>query len=61
MFIKNLVTKKKIILINQIHSNKVFFIDKLSDQTLNGDGIISNRKDLILGVLTADCAPIVIL
>jgi hypothetical protein len=46
---------------NQIHSNKVFFIDKLSEQTLNGDGIISNRKDLILGVLTADCAPIVIL
>ena len=46
---------------NQIHSNKVVFIDKPNDQTLNGDGIISNRKDLILGVLTADCAPIVIL
>ena len=52
--------KKKVVLINQIHSNKVFFIDKLNDQTLDGDGIISNRKDLILGVLTADCAPIVI-
>ena len=46
---------------NQIHSNKVIFIDKPNDQTINGDGIISNRKDLILGVLTADCAPIVIL
>ena len=46
---------------NQIHSNKVIFIDKPNDQTLNADGIISNRKDLILGVLTADCAPIVIL
>ena len=58
---KKFSKKKKIILMNQIHSNKVFFIDKLSEQTLNGDGIISNRKDLILGVLTADCAPIVIL
>ena len=54
-------SKKKIILMNQVHSNKVFFIDKLNNKTLNGDGIISNRRDLILGVLTADCAPIVIL
>ena len=61
MFIKNFVPKKKIILMNQVHSNKVFFIDKPNNKTLNGDGIISNRKDLILGVLTADCAPIVIL
>ena len=53
--------KKKIILTNQIHSNKVIFTDKLNNKILNGDGIISNRKDLILGVLTADCAPIVIL
>jgi len=58
---KKFSIKKKIILMNQIHSNKVIFIDKPNDQTLNGDGIISNRKDLILGVLTADCAPIVIL
>ena len=54
-------SKKKIILINQVHSNKIFFIDKITDQILSGDGIISDRKDLILGVLTADCAPIVIL
>ena len=58
---KKFCNKKKIILMNQIHSNKVIFIDKPNDQTLNADGIISNRKDLILGVLTADCAPIVIL
>ena len=58
---KKFSIKKKIILMNQIHSNKVIFIDKPNDQTLNCDGIISNKKDLILGVLTADCAPIVIL
>ena len=50
-----------VILMNQIHSNKVIFVEKPNSQTLNADGIISNRKDLILGVLTADCAPIVIL
>ncbi len=58
---KKFCKNKKIVLINQIHSNKVFFIDKPFNQTLNGDGIISDRKDLILGVLTADCAPVVIL
>ena len=58
---KKFCSKKKIILMNQVHSNKVFFIDKINNKTLNGDGIISNRRDLILGVLTADCAPIVIL
>ena len=58
---KKFCLKKKIVLINQIHSNRIFFIDKINDQNLNGDGIISNKEDLILGVLTADCAPIVIL
>ena len=58
---KKFCSKKKIILINQVHSNKIFFIDKITNQILSGDGIISNRKDLILGILTADCAPIVIL
>ena len=58
---KKFCTKKKIVLINQVHSNRIFFIDKINGQVLNGDGIISNRKNLILGVLTADCAPIVIL
>ena len=58
---KKFCSKKKIILMNQVHSNKIFFIDKINNKTLNGDGIISNRRDLILGVLTADCAPIVIL
>ncbi len=59
--LKKFCNKKKIILMNQIHSNKVIFVEKPNSQTLNADGIISNRKDLILGVLTADCAPIVIL
>ena len=58
---KKFCSKKKIVLINQVHSNKIFFVDKITNQTLTGDGIISKRKDLILGVLTADCAPIVIL
>ena len=46
---------------NQIHSNKVVFINKKIPNNITADGVITNRKDLCLGILTADCAPIIIL
>ena len=54
---------KKIILLNQIHSNKFYFIDKNSKILRNkfeGDALITNRANLPIAVLTADCAPILI-
>ena len=54
-------SKKKIILMNQIHSSKVVFIDKNKTPIYKADAMISNRNDITLGVLTADCAPIIIL
>ena len=60
---KNFISKKKrIIFVNQIHSNKVIFInDDYKNEIYNADAMVSNRKDIILGILTADCAPIVVL
>ena len=58
---KNKISKKKLILMNQIHSKKIIFVNKKNNRVLDADGIISNREDLILGVLTADCAPIIFL
>ena len=54
---------KKIILLNQIHSNKFYFINKNSKILRNkfeGDALITNRANLPIAVLTADCAPILI-
>ena len=54
---------KKIILLNQIHSNKFTYIDKKSktkNTGFKGDALITNKADTIIGVLTADCAPILI-
>ena len=64
----NIATKKisktsnKLILLNQVHSNKYFFIKdyKLKKNRLIGDALITNKRKVILGVLTADCVPILI-
>ena len=50
--------RKKIVLLNQIHSNKIYFINKRSKKKLQGDGIITLNKSLAIGILTADCCPI---
>ena len=58
---KNFCKTKKIILLNQTHSNRVIFLNKKVPRVIQADGIITDRKDLTLGILTADCAPIVII
>ena len=60
---KNFISEKKeIIFVNQIHSNKVIFInDDYKNEIYKADAMVSSRKDIILGILTADCAPIVVL
>jgi hypothetical protein len=41
-----------------LHSKKIFFTNKISKKKLFGDGLITNTKQLAIGILTADCAPI---
>ena len=54
-------TSNKILLLNQIHSNKFLYISKktkLNKYKLVGDAIITNKSNTPIAVLTADCAPI---
>ena len=53
-------SKKNLILLNQIHSNKVFSINKTPKKKPLGDALITTKSKLALGILTADCAPIFI-
>ena len=58
---KLLVKKNKLILMNQTHSNKVIEINKNNyKKKINSDAIITKVNGLALGVLTADCVPIII-
>ena len=53
--------KKKLILINQIHSSRVIKITKSNlNKKIEADGIITSLSNVVLGILTADCAPIFI-
>jgi len=58
---KILSKKNNIVLLYQIHSSKFFYLKKIPRKKLIGDGFITNVKNLPLGILTADCAPILIL
>ncbi len=49
-------------LMNQTHSNKVFFLDEKNKKLnkIKSDSLITNVKGIALGVLTADCVPIIL-
>ena len=55
-------SSNKLVLLNQVHSNKYFFIkdNNSKKNKLIGDALITNKRKIILGVLTADCVPILI-
>jgi len=58
--IKN--TVKNIFLLHQVHSNKFIYIDEKSKfkSKPKADAVITNQKNIPIGILTADCVPILI-
>ena len=53
--------KKKLLKLNQIHSNKFIFIGKnykFNKKRIKADGLITNLRNVAISILTADCAPI---
>ncbi len=63
--VKDKICKKanNIFLVNQIHSNKFIFLNKnfkFSKKKIKADAIITDQKNLPIGVLTADCVPILL-
>ena len=52
--------KNNLILLDQIHSNHIHKISKIPEKKLKGDSLITNKKGIALGILTADCAPVFI-
>ena len=52
--------KQNFALLNQGVSNKVFYIDEPTFLEFDGDGMVTDKPNIILGLRTADCAPILL-
>lgn len=49
---------KNVVRLYQDHTNKAVFIDQPSQYQIHADGMVTNKPNLILGVTTADCTPV---
>ena len=63
--VKNRINKKSknIFLMHQMHSNKIFYINKnfkFSKKKIQADAVITDQKKIPIAILTADCAPILL-
>jgi len=56
------IESENLMLMNQIHSNKVIHINEknIKFKKFDSDALVTNMKGLALGVLTADCVPILL-
>jgi len=56
------INQKRLLLMRQTHSNKVIIINKKNKNSkkFNSDAMITKMKGLGLGVVTADCVPIIL-
>ena len=54
-------TSENLVSLNQIHSNKVYKISGIPKKRLTGDAMITNKRNIAISILTADCAPILII
>lgn len=52
---------ENLVSLNQIHSNKVHKINNVPKKRLTGDAMITNKRSIAISILTADCAPILII
>ncbi|GAA0077980.1 peptidoglycan editing factor PgeF [Clostridium sp. CTA-5] len=54
---------KDVVYLKQIHSDNVFYYDDKNTEINNeeGDAIITNKKNVIIGVFTADCVPVILI
>ena len=55
---KTNLKKGKLVLLRQIHSNKIYYLKKIPKKKLVGDGLFTSSKNIAIGILTADCAPV---
>jgi len=49
-----------LVTLRQIHSAHIYLIDRVLAKPLAGDGMVTKKPGLVLGIQTADCLPVLI-
>jgi polyphenol oxidase len=49
-----------LVTVRQIHSDLIHCVSGVPEAALAGDGLITQTPDLLLGILTADCLPVIL-
>jgi purine-nucleoside/S-methyl-5'-thioadenosine phosphorylase / adenosine deaminase len=49
-----------LVTLRQIHSDLIHCVERVPEQILVGDGLMSDIPELLLGVQTADCLPVIL-
>jgi polyphenol oxidase len=49
-----------LITLRQVHSDLILCVDSLPDYAFTGDGLLTRTPGIVLGILTADCLPIIL-
>jgi polyphenol oxidase len=54
--------RRQLVLLKQVHSNRVVALTERPDpeRAMEADALVTRRRDLILGTLTADCTPVLL-
>ncbi|WP_370033770.1 peptidoglycan editing factor PgeF [Qipengyuania mesophila] len=50
----------KLVRVKQVHGNRVVVANSETSLAVEADGIVSDRPGLLLGIVTADCAPVLL-
>ena len=58
--ISELITGRPIAIARQVHGRAVWRVDDLRESTPKSDALITTRPALALGILTADCVPVLL-
>jgi polyphenol oxidase len=57
---RSVSSKPQLVTLRQIHSDIIHHISRVPGELLAGDGLITNFPGILLGVLTADCLPVIL-
>ena len=58
--VRKSIGAKKLITLNQIHSAKCIIVDEKSESDQKADALVTQSEDIALGILTADCVPVLL-